>query len=250
MQRRREALGQRRRGCGRRGWRGGWRWHSRRGATDAARRGWTEQLGTDKEGHDHGGGAEADGHELVHPGQPPRDAQVPVPGVSSRWLAARTGPCGQEPGSHRAPATPGPCARRTARRSCQAALLDDGLRVRLDGGAQRPCGVVQSEFGRSRPGCRASRRTPDQGQPDVMVVDQDHPLVEREPAEGSLQLVAVGDGEMRVGCGQPVDRQDPARSSSSAGCAWPRRSRHGRGCGGPRLRSDRPPAGAAARARP
>ena len=46
------------------------------GSADAAGR--TEKLGTDDEAHDHGSGAEADGHELVHDGQPPRADEDPL----------------------------------------------------------------------------------------------------------------------------------------------------------------------------
>ena len=36
-------------------------------------------------------------------------------------------------------------------------------------------------------------------QPEVVVQDEDGPLVDREPAEGPLELVAVGDGRVPSG---------------------------------------------------
>ena len=46
-------------------------------------------------------------------------------------------------------------------------------------------------------------------QPEVVVQDEDRPLIDREPAERPLQFVAVGDGGRAVRGRRPIDGQDP-----------------------------------------
>lgn len=49
----------------------------------------------------------------------------------------------------------------------------------------------------------------DEGQPEVVVQDEDRPLVDRDAPEGALQLVAVGDSRTLVRGRRPGRRQDP-----------------------------------------
>jgi hypothetical protein len=63
---------------------------------------------------------------------------------------------------------------------------------RLEGGPKRARCVVESRScGALRDAERLGHRH--EGQARVVMEDEDSPLVERKPAEGLLQLVAVGD---------------------------------------------------------
>jgi uncharacterized membrane protein len=67
-------------------------------------------------------------------------------------------------------------------------------------------GVVESGTGRAR---RDAEGLGDlaRGIPQEVVEDEDRPLVGRQPAEPTFELVPIGDGKQIVGCGRSVDRQ-------------------------------------------
>ena len=91
-----------------------------------------------------------------------------------------------------------------------------GLRFGREGVAEPARGVVQSRSGRAR-GDLEQLGDLHERQPEVVVQDEDRPLIDREPAERPLQLVAVGDGR-RCRPGSPA-----ARSGRTG--RWPSRAR-------------------------
>ncbi len=151
------------------------------------------------------------------------------------------------PGSDRSRPTTERRVRAIDRRSCEPSSLDDGLRVG-DERLTEPGGrVMESRSG--RPG-RDLEEFGDlhEGQPEVVVQDEDRSLFDREPAERPLQFVAIGDGVVPSG----VDGPSTGRTRTFAvhgGPAATRRSRRGRGSGGSRPRSDRGPEASGAGAR-
>ncbi len=86
--------------------------------------------------------------------------------------------------------------------------MDNGLRIGRQGVAKAGDGVMQSRSGGTG---RDAEHLGDlhERQPEVVVQDEDRPLIDREPAEGPLQFVAVGDGVGVVRGRWPVDGQDP-----------------------------------------
>src|SRR5687767_9600759 len=112
-------------------------------------------------------------------------------------------------------------ARTSGRRSCQTALLDGDRRTGQHGRAQRASGVVKSRSGGPR---RDAERLGnlDQGQPEVVVQDEDSPLVERDMSEGALDLVSVRELAARIG-----GRGTAEIEHSNAGGALPSASRLG-----------------------
>ncbi len=84
----------------------------------------------------------------------------------------------------------------------------DGLGLGRQGVAESGDGVVESRSG--GPGRDAEQLGDlDQGQPEVVVQDENRPLFDREPAICPLQFVAVGDGVGLVRGRRPANRQDP-----------------------------------------
>ncbi len=77
----------------------------------------------------------------------------------------------------------------------------------VEGGAEPAGGVVQSGSGRAR-GDLQHLGDLHERQPEVVVQDEDRPLIHRKAPEGALQFVAVGDGGRLVRCRRPVDGQD------------------------------------------
>jgi hypothetical protein len=77
-------------------------------------------------------------------------------------------------------------------RSCRPLLGVDGPLVGVDGRAQRTRGVVEARTGRAD---RDRQHVGDLGQRQAVEVleDEDRPLVGRQPAETTFQLVAIGD---------------------------------------------------------
>ena len=72
--------------------------------------------------------------------------------------------------------------------------------VSLEAGPQRRRGVVQSGLGRPE---RDAKAVGDLGQrqPEVVVEHEDGALLEGEPPEGAVELVAVVDGQEIAGLG-------------------------------------------------
>ena len=69
-------------------------------------------------------------------------------------------------------------------------------------------GVVQS--GSGGPGWNAEGLGDlGRGVPEVVMQDENRPLLGREPSEPAVQLVPMGDGQELVGGGRSVDRQHP-----------------------------------------
>ena len=83
------------------------------------------------------------------------------------------------------------------------------------GGAESSDGVVESRSGRPR-GDLEDLGDLHEGQPEVVVQDEDRPLVDREPAEGALQLVAIGDGGAPIRASMARRPAAPGRSPTSA----------------------------------
>ena len=82
-----------------------------------------------------------------------------------------------------------------------------GSALGLEGVAESARGVVQARSGRPR-GDLQHLGDLHERQPEVVVQDEDRPLVDREPAERPLQFVAVGDGVASIRGRWPVDGQD------------------------------------------
>ena len=122
----------------------------------------------------------------------------PVPVVSSGSGGARPRRRGQAPGSGRPRATTERRVRASGRRSCETSSGDGRLRFGRQGVAEPARGVVQSRSGRAR-GDLEHLGDLHERQPEVVVQDEDRPLVDREPAERPLQFVAVGDGGVSSG---------------------------------------------------
>ena len=76
----------------------------------------------------------------------------------------------------------------------------------------------------------------DEGQANVVVQDEDRPLVDREPAKCLLELVAVGDALDVVVLARRVRREDPNGGMPTAYGAVRLRSKHEPGFGMPILR--------------
>jgi len=94
--------------------------------------------------------------------------------------------------------------------------VDDGLRVGHHGLAESSDGVMES-----RAGC-ARGDVEDLGdlyerQPEVVVQDEDRPLLDRELPERAFQLVAIGKGGAAIRCRWPGHRQDPDVGSPVTG---------------------------------
>jgi hypothetical protein len=68
--------------------------------------------------------------------------------------------------------------------------------------------VVESGLGRAERYAEAIRDL-GQRQADVVMEDEYGPLLEREPPEGSVELVAVVDSQDSVGLNRSVDREKP-----------------------------------------
>jgi hypothetical protein len=78
---------------------------------------------------------------------------------------------------------------------------------RIERGTESPGGVVQSRAGGTvRDAERLGDR--DEGQAHVVMQDEYRSLVERQPAEGGLQLVAIVGGSKVIRGVRPVDRKD------------------------------------------
>ena len=86
--------------------------------------------------------------------------------------------------------------------------MDGGSAFGRQGVTEPARGVVQSRSGRAR-GDLQHLGDLHERQPEVVVQDEDRPLVDREPAERPLQFVAVGDGGAAVRGRRPIDGQDP-----------------------------------------
>ena len=94
-------------------------------------------------------------------------------------------------------------ARSIVRSSFMRAVLPGPRLVPVDEGVAKPGGgVVQSGAGRAR-GDAEELGDLHERQPEVVVQDEDRPLLDREPAERPLQFVAVGDGGSAVRGGGP-----------------------------------------------
>ena len=183
-----------------------------------------------------------------HLGQPPRDPKIP-------FLWCRFDP--EEGGLHgavrrlgRAGLEPRPSGafERAIVGHARRPPWTVGLRVGRQGVAEPASGVVQSRSGRAR-GDLQQLGDLHERQPEVVVQDEDRPLVDREPAERPLQFVAVGDGGGAVRGRSARRWAGPGRWPSIGEPAAIRRSRRGRGCDGSTPRSARVPAGAGAGAR-
>ena len=97
--------------------------------------------------------------------------------------------------------------------------MDGGLGLRREGVAEPAGGVVQARSGRPRRDLEHLGDL-DKGQPEVVVQDEDRPLVDREPAEGPLQFVAVGESRAPVRRRWPVDGQDADGGRPSGRARW------------------------------
>ena len=86
--------------------------------------------------------------------------------------------------------------------------MDGGLALGRQGVAESAGGVVQARSGRAR-GDLQHLGDLHERQPEVVVQDEDRPLVDREPAERPLQFVTVGDGGSAVLGRWPIEGQDP-----------------------------------------
>ncbi len=85
----------------------------------------------------------------------------------------------------------------------ETSVLVADLRVRLEGGSERFGRVVQT---RLRGAFGESEGIGDLGDGQGLVVaeHQDRPLLRRQPAEATIDLVAVGEARSRVVCGRLV----------------------------------------------
>src|SRR6478672_1848055 len=110
-------------------------------------------------------------------------------------LALRQGTCGSD--------------RPDAARSCES-LLGNGRRagVGFEAGAQRLRRVVEPRLRRAERDVETNRDVR-QRQVEVVVEDEHGPLLEGEPPEGPLELVAVVDGQDARRLGRSVDREKP-----------------------------------------
>jgi hypothetical protein len=84
----------------------------------------------------------------------------------------------------------------------------DRLLLDREGVAEPGDGVVETRSGRPR-GDLEKFGDLHEGQPEVVMQDEDRPLFDGEPAIRPLQLVTVGDGIAAVRSRWPVDGQDP-----------------------------------------
>ena len=140
-----------------------------------------------------------------------RGTADPVPVVWFRCGGARRRQRAMAPASARPRSTTGRRVRASGASSVMRVVLR-GLWLRTP---HQPQG---------RPGVRVSRSASAIGprprdlehlgdlherQPEVVVQDEDRPLVDREPAECPFQFVAVGDDGAAVRAGRPIDGQDP-----------------------------------------
>ena len=90
--------------------------------------------------------------------------------------------------------------------SCHPSFGDRRGRVGFDRRAQRPGGVVQSRSG--GPGRDAEGLGDlDQGQPEVVVQDEDRALLDGQASERAVEGVAIRDGDDLVRTRRSVDRQ-------------------------------------------
>ena len=143
-------------------------------------------------GHEGHGGDAGRASESRHLGEPPRDPEIPflggrLDGEEDAIERALRGPVG----SVLEPVGDGALELSVAHATCPSRLLC--LRATfLEGGPQGAGGVVESRT-------RRPVRDPEslghrhEGQAHVVMEDEDRALVERQPAERLLQLVACGD---------------------------------------------------------
>ena len=188
-----------------------------------ARSGGAEELATDDEDRDHGGGAEAERDELVHVGHPPRADDDPL-SFAVRWWRARRRRPGPPARSVPPSGSRGSGDRGLGARSCQS-LLGIGGRpgVSFDAGPERPRGVVQAGL-RGPDGKSGSFRHLGDRESEVVVEDQDGALFDGEPPEGPLEQVAVVHGQVLV-AGRTRPRREGSSGPRTTACdAWPRRS--------------------------
>ena len=94
--------------------------------------------------------------------------------------------------------------------------MDDGLRFGQQGLAESSDGVVESRAGGTR-GNVENLGDLDEGQPEVVVQDEDRPLFDRELPERAFQLVAIGEGGAAIRCRWPSHRQHPDVGSPVTG---------------------------------
>ena len=193
-------------------------------------------------------GGRGDAGRSGHVGQPPRDPQIPF--LWCRLDPEERGFDGAVRRLGRAGLDPRPSG------AFERAIVGHARRPSWTAGSGSAVrasrsprdGVVQSRSGRAR-GDLEHLGDLHERQPEVVVQDEDRPLVDREPAERPLQFVAVGDGGSPVR-GRSAHRwAGPGRSPSSGAPAAIRRSRRGRGSDGSTPRSGRVPADAGAGAR-
>jgi len=95
--------------------------------------------------------------------------------------------------------------------------------VGFEAGSKRRRGVVQSGL-RGPDGDGKSIGHLDQREVEVVMEDENRPLLERESPEGALELVAVVDGQDSLGLDRSVDRQKanvarPASATPRPGAA-------------------------------
>jgi hypothetical protein len=85
--------------------------------------------------------------------------------------------------------------------------LGHDARVSVQACPERRRGVVESRFGRAERNAQPVRKLR-QRQPDVVVEHEDGSLLQRQPPEGALELVAIVDAEKTAELHRPVDRKE------------------------------------------
>ena len=94
--------------------------------------------------------------------------------------------------------------------------MDEGFGLDDERVAEADQCVVQARSGCSS-GDVEEFRDLHEGQPEVVVQDEDRALLDGESGEGALQFISVDDPVGRVGRRRPVDGQDPNRGAPLPG---------------------------------